>query len=46
MQMTQALKQLMAGQDLAADDMQAVMQQIMTGECTDAQIGGFLWHRP
>ena len=42
MQMTQALKQLMAGQDLAADDMLAVMQQIMTGECTDAQIGGFL----
>ena len=42
MQITQALKQLMAGQDLAADDMQAVMQQIMTGECTDAQIGGFL----
>ena len=42
MQITQALKQLMARQDLAADDMQAVMQQIMTGECTDAQIGGFL----
>lgn len=42
MQITQALKQLMAGQDLAADDMQAVMQQIMTGACTDAQIGGFL----
>ena len=42
MQITQALKQLMAGQDLAADNMQAVMQQIMTGACTDAQIGGFL----
>ena len=42
MQITQALKQLMAGQDLATDEMQAVMQQIMTGECTDAQIGGFL----
>lgn len=42
MQITQALKQLMAGQDLAADDMQTVMQQIMTGACTDAQIGGFL----
>lgn len=42
MQITQALKQLMAGQDLVADDMQAVMQQIMTGACTDAQIGGFL----
>lgn len=42
MQITQALKQLMAGQGLAADDMQAVMQQIMTGACTDAQIGGFL----
>ena len=42
MQITQALKQLMAGQDLAANDMQAVMQQIMTGACTDAQIGGFL----
>ena len=42
MQITQALKQLMAGQDLAVNDMQAVMQQIMTGACTDAQIGGFL----
>ena len=36
------LKQLMAGDDLSVDSMRAVMREIMTGQCTDAQIGGFL----
>ena len=37
-----AIKLVIAGQDLSGDDMNSVMQQIMTGECTSAQIGGFL----
>jgi len=37
-----AIKTVIAGQDLGRQDMAAVMQQIMTGECTPAQIGGFL----
>ena len=28
--------------DLSTEEMQDVMRQIMTGQCTDAQIGGFL----
>ncbi len=32
----------MARQDLSRDDMTSVMRQIMTGECTSSQIGGFL----
>lgn len=37
-----AISQVIAGQSLNTDDMVAVMRQIMTGECTDAQIAGFL----
>jgi len=37
-----AIKTVIAGQDLGRQDMTTVMQQIMTGECTPAQIGGFL----
>jgi anthranilate phosphoribosyltransferase len=37
-----AIKTVIAGQDLSTEEMSAVMQQIMTGECTPAQIGGFL----
>ena len=37
-----AIKTAIAGQDLGTEDMTAVMRQIMTGECTPAQIGGFL----
>jgi len=37
-----AIKTVIGGQDLGKADMTAVMQQIMTGECTPAQIGGFL----
>ena len=37
-----AIKTVISGQDLDDQDMTRVMQQIMTGECTPAQIGGFL----
>jgi len=42
MQIQQAIAQLLERTDLSRSDMQAVMRQIMTGECTDAQIGGLL----
>jgi len=42
MSLTQALQQVLAHHDLSRADMQAVMRQIMTGEATPAQIGGFL----
>ncbi|MCH6564271.1 MAG: anthranilate phosphoribosyltransferase [Proteobacteria bacterium] len=37
-----AIKTVISGQNLGKQDMTDVMQQIMTGECTPAQIGGFL----
>ncbi|MFZ9037501.1 MAG: anthranilate phosphoribosyltransferase [Gammaproteobacteria bacterium] len=37
-----AIKSMIARQDLSGDDMTSVMRQIMTGECTPSQIGGFL----
>lgn len=37
-----AIKTVISGQNLDEQEMTAVMQQIMTGECTPAQIGGFL----
>ena len=37
-----ALETLLAGQNLAADDMHDIMHTIMTGGATPAQIGGFL----
>jgi len=37
-----AIKTVISGQNLGKRDMTDVMQQIMTGECTPAQIGGFL----
>ncbi|BFM05723.1 anthranilate phosphoribosyltransferase [Halioxenophilus aromaticivorans] len=37
-----ALAQVVEGKDLSTEQMAAVMQQIMTGQATDAQIGGFL----
>lgn len=42
MQIQQAIAQVLDGNSLSRQDMQSVMQQIMTGECSDAQIGGFL----
>ncbi len=37
-----ALKHILAGQDLAFDEMVTVFDQIMSGKASDAQIGGFL----
>ena len=42
MNLPDAIKSVIAKQDLSSDDMSTVMQQIMTGEATPAQIGGFL----
>ncbi|MCP4188459.1 MAG: anthranilate phosphoribosyltransferase [Gammaproteobacteria bacterium] len=42
MNIQSAIKSVIAGQDLNKTEMTEVMQQIMTGECTPAQIGGFL----
>ena len=42
MNMPQAIAKVIAGQDLSKEEMLAVMRLIMTGEATDAQIGGFL----
>lgn len=36
------LNHLLAHQDLSFDDMTQIMRMIMTGECTEAQIAGFL----
>ena len=38
----EAIAQLLEGQNLAAVEAEAVMEQIMAGEATPAQIGGFL----
>ena len=42
MSIQEAIAHVISGRDLSRDAMQAVMQKIMTGECTDAQIGGLL----
>ena len=42
MHIQQALQKLLNRQNLAADEMRDVMQLIMSGKATDAQIGGFL----
>jgi anthranilate phosphoribosyltransferase len=42
MKIQQAIATLVDGDDLDAADMQAAMRQIMGGEATPAQIGGFL----
>ncbi len=42
MNLPNAIKAVIAQQDLSTDDMSSVMQLIMTGEATPAQIGGFL----
>lgn len=38
----QTLEQLLAGQDLSHSEMLSIMQQVMQGELTPAQIAGFL----
>lgn len=42
MKIQEALGQLLERTDLQPDDMESVMRQIMTGEATPSQIGGFL----
>lgn len=42
MDMQTAIRTVIEGRDLNADDMSSVMRSIMTGEATPAQIGGFL----
>ena len=42
MDIKQALARVVEQQDLTTEEMTAVMRQIMTGECDDAQIGAFL----
>lgn len=42
MNMPEAIAQVIAGENLAKEDMLQVMRLIMSGEATDAQIGGFL----
>ena len=42
MDIKQALGKVVQHLDLSTAEMQAVMRQIMTGQCTDAQIGAFL----
>ncbi|MDG1772353.1 MAG: anthranilate phosphoribosyltransferase [Oceanicoccus sp.] len=42
MNIQKAIASVIEGQSLNTEDMIAVMRQIMTGECTDAQIAGFL----
>ncbi len=42
MNIQQAIKAVIAKQDLTEDEMHAVMSDIMTGKTTNAQIGGFL----
>lgn len=42
MNIQQAIQTVVNGRDLSSGEMIDVMRQIMTGEATDAQIGGFL----
>lgn len=42
MEIKQALKVVVSGRDLPEDEMASVMEQIMTGQATPAQIGGLL----
>ena len=42
MDIKQALNRVVGQLDLSTEEMKAVMRQIMTGQCSDAQIGAFL----
>ena len=42
MDMQGAIRALTEGHDLSASDMEAAMRIVMTGEATQAQVGGFL----
>src|SRR5690606_28546007 len=42
MNIKEALNRIVVQLDLTTEEMQDVMREIMTGQCTDAQVGGFL----
>jgi len=42
MEIKQAIAQVVTGKDISETEMIAVMNQVMSGECTDAQIGSFI----
>jgi anthranilate phosphoribosyltransferase len=42
MNIQHAIQRVIGGNDLTREEMQNAMRSIMTGECTDSQIGGFL----
>jgi anthranilate phosphoribosyltransferase len=42
MNIKEALNRVVNQLDLSTEEMQDVMREIMTGQCTDAQIGAFL----
>jgi anthranilate phosphoribosyltransferase len=42
MDIQEALSRVVSQLDLSTEEMQGVMRQIMTGQCSDAQIGAFL----
>lgn len=42
MDIKKALNRVVSNLDLSTDEMRDVMREIMTGQCTDAQIGAFL----
>ena len=42
MDIQSAIQSVIDKKHLSSDEMRSVMQNIMTGECTDAQIAGFL----
>ena len=44
MEINQALDRVVNNQHLDSAEMRDVMRQIMTGQATQAQIGGFWWH--
>lgn len=42
MDIKQAIRHLCAGHDLNAEEMASLMRELMTGQCTDAQVAAFL----
>jgi anthranilate phosphoribosyltransferase len=42
MTITEAIKRVIEREDLSADEARSVLEQIMSGDCTDAQIGSLL----
>lgn len=42
MDIKEALNWVVSNLDLSTEQMQSVMRQVMTGQCTDAQVGAFL----